>query len=69
MTNPCESYGLGVRENVISPYIIRLLEIQAFERWQNEPDEDYTFSAIRVAVLLIRYREEQNAKLHREEIN
>ena len=45
------------------------VQLARFEQWQNEPDEDYTFSAIRVAVLLIRYREEQNAKLHREEIN
>ena len=57
MTSPCESYGLGVRENVISPYIIRLLEIQAFERWQRTPDEDDTFAAIHVALVLSRIRE------------
>ena len=57
MTSPCESYGLGVPENVISPYIIRLLEIQAFERWRQTPDEDDTFSAIHVALILSQIRE------------
>ena len=42
-------------------------ELRAFARWQDAPDEDYTFPAIHVALLVI--QEAENAKRHRQEIN
>ena len=42
-------------------------ELRAFARWQDTPDEDYTFPAIHVALLVI--QEAENAKRHRQEIN